>query len=121
MVTSILSCSTHIESKIRKANTVFFFIKRNTAATQIRVRLNLYKSMLLPSLSFACFCFSLSRPSSNLLENFLKRVLKWVCREYHSTNKALLLKCNLLRSLCSSNQRTYSSYQNIFTKCASRG
>ena len=30
---------------IRKANTVFFFMKRNTSATQIRVRLNLYKSV----------------------------------------------------------------------------
>ena len=95
MVTSNLSWSTHIESKIRKANTVFF-IKRNTSATQIRVRLNLYKSMLLPILSFACCCFSLSRTSLKLLENFQKRVLKWVCRDYHSTHKELLLKCNLL-------------------------
>ena len=95
-VTSNLSWSTHIESKIRKANTVFFFIKRNTSATQIRVRLNLYKSMLLPILSFACCCFSLSRTSLKLLENFQERVLKRVCRDYHSTHKELLLKCNLL-------------------------
>ena len=60
MVTSNLSWSTPIESKICKANTVFFFIKRNTCATQIRVRLILYKSMELPILSFACCCFSLS-------------------------------------------------------------
>ena len=92
MVTSNLSWSTHIESKNRKANTVFFFIKRNTSATQIRVRLNLYKSMLLPILSFACCCFI----SLKLLGNFQKRVLKWVCRDYHSTHKELLLKCNLL-------------------------
>ena len=41
MVTSNLSWSTHILGKIREANTVFFFIKRNTSSTQIRVRLNL--------------------------------------------------------------------------------
>ena len=96
MVTSNLSWSTHIESKIRKANTVFFFIKRNTSATQIRVRLNLYKSMLLPILSFACCCFSLSRTSLKLLENFQKRVLECECRDYYSTHKELLFKCNLL-------------------------
>ena len=96
MVTSNLSWSTHIGSKIRKANTVFFFIKRNTSATQIRVRLILYKSMLLPILSFACCCFGLSRTSLKLLEKFQKRVLKWVCRDYHSIHKELLLKCNLL-------------------------
>ena len=52
--------------------------------------------MLLPILSFACCCFSLSRTSVKLLENFQKRVLKWVCRDYHSTHKELPLKCNLL-------------------------
>ena len=52
--------------------------------------------MLLPIPSFACCCFSLSRTSLKLLENFQKRVLKWVCRDYHSTHKELLLKCNLL-------------------------
>ena len=79
MITSNLSWSTHSESKIRKDDTVFFFIKRNTSATQIRVRLNLYKSMLLPILSFAYCCFSLPRTSIKLLENFQKSVLKWVC------------------------------------------
>ena len=34
MVTSNLSWSTHIKSKMCRANTVFFFIKRNTSATQ---------------------------------------------------------------------------------------
>ena len=96
MVTSNLSWSTHIESKLCKANTVFSFIKRNISATQIRVRLNLCKSMLLPFLSFACCCCSLSRTSLKLLENFQKRVLKWVCHDYHSTHKELLLNCNLL-------------------------
>ena len=52
--------------------------------------------MLLPILSFACCCFSLSRTSVKLQENFQKRVLKRVCRDYHSTHKELLLKCNLL-------------------------
>ena len=93
IITSSLSWSTHIEIKIRKANTVFFFIKRNSSTTQMRVRLNLYKSMLLPILSFACCCFSLSRTSLKLLETFQKRVLKWLCRDYHSTHKDL--KCNL--------------------------
>ena len=79
IVTSNLSWSTHSESKIRKDDTVFFFIERNTSAKQIRVRLNLYKSMLLPILSFACCCFSLSRTSIKLLENFQNRVLKWIC------------------------------------------
>ena len=96
MVTSNLSWSTHIGSKIRGANTVFFFIKRNTSATQIRVRLNLFKPMLLPILSFPRCCFSLSRTCLNLLEKFQNRGLKWVCRDYHSTYKELLLKCKLL-------------------------
>ena len=75
---------------------VFFFIKRNTSATQIRVILNLYKSMLLPILSFACCSFSLFRISLKSLESFQKRVLKWVCRDYHLSHKELLLNCNLL-------------------------
>ena len=52
--------------------------------------------MLLPILPFACCCFSPSRTSLKLLENIQKRVLNWVCRDYHSTHKELLLKCNLL-------------------------
>ena len=51
--------------------------------------------MILPILSFACSCFSLSRTSLKTLENFQKRVLKWVCRDYHSSHKDLI-KCNLL-------------------------
>ena len=76
LVTSNSSWSTHIESELRKANIVFFFIKRNTSATQMRIRLNWNKSMFLPILSLACCCFGCSRTSSKLLVNFQKRVLK---------------------------------------------
>ena len=72
MVTSKLSWSNQMESKIRKANAVFIFNKRNTSAFQMRVRLYLYNTMLLPFLSFACCCFSHSRTNLKLLEKFQK-------------------------------------------------
>ena len=62
----------------------------------MRVRLNLYKSMILTILTFACSCFSLSRTSLKTVENVQERVLKWMCRDYNSSYKDLLLKCNLL-------------------------
>ena len=70
MVTSKLSWSTHIESTVCKAITVFFFIKRNISATQMRVRLIFYKSVFLSIVSLACCCFSLSRTCVNLLKMF---------------------------------------------------
>ena len=121
MVTSILSWSTHIESKIRNADRAFFFIKKDTSATQIRVRLNFYKSILLSFLSFACCCFCLSRTSLKLLESFQKKVLKWVCRDYFSTHKELLLKCNLLPVPMLFQLKNLLFLSKCFHKCASRG
>ena len=46
--------------------------------------------MILTILTFACSCFSLSRNSIKSVEKLQKRVLKWVCRDYHSSYKDLL-------------------------------
>ena len=77
-ISSDLNWSIHINNACKKANRVFFMIKRNTNNLSCTAKLNLYKSMVVPNLTYANPCYGLSNYITNELETFRKRVVKWI-------------------------------------------
>ena len=77
-ISSDLNWSIHINNACKKANRVFFMIKRNTNNLSRTAKLNLYKSMVVPNLTYAKPCYGLSNYVTNELETFQKRVVKWI-------------------------------------------
>ena len=55
------------------------FLRRNVAVkVQILVKLGLYKSLILPVLLYGFACVFASRADLHLLENFQKKVVRWI-------------------------------------------
>ena len=77
-ISSDLNWSIHIKNACKKANRVFFLIKRNTHSLSRTAKLNLYKSMVVPVLTYASPCYELSKYVTNELETIQKRVVKWI-------------------------------------------
>ena len=77
-ISNDLNWSIHINNACKKANRVFFMIKRNTNNLSRTAKLNLYKSMVVPNLTYANPCYGLSKYVTNELETIQKRVVKWI-------------------------------------------
>ena len=78
-VSDNLTWKMHIEERLRKANKVLYFLRRNvTVKVQILVKLGLYKSLILPVLLYGFACVFASRADLHLLENFQKNVLRCI-------------------------------------------
>ena len=77
-ISSDLNWNIHIDNACKKANRVFFMIKRNTNNLSRTAKLNLYKSMVVPVLTYANPCYGLSKYVTNELETIQKRVVKWI-------------------------------------------
>ena len=75
---SYLNWNIHKDVVYKKANRVFFMIKRNTDDLSRTAKLNLYKSMVVPVLTYASPCYGLSKFVTIELETFQKRVVKWI-------------------------------------------
>ena len=71
-----LNWNIHIDNACKKANRVFFMIIRNTNNLSRTAKLNLYKSMIVPVLTYASPCYGLSKNVTNELETIQKRVVK---------------------------------------------
>ena len=78
LVDSGLRWKTHIEKACSKANVVFFQIKRNVSNLSMNTKLELYKSMIVPTLIYASSCIGLSKYVSSCLEKTQKRMVKWI-------------------------------------------
>ena len=78
LVDSGLRWKTHIEKACSKANAVFFQIKRNVSNLSMKTKLELYKSMIVPTLIYASSCIGLSKYVSSCLEKTQKRMVKWI-------------------------------------------
>ena len=77
-VSDNLTWKIHIEERLRKANKVLYRFRRNVAVkVQTLVKLGLYKSLILPVLLYGFACVFASRADLHLLENFLKKVVRW--------------------------------------------
>ena len=84
-----LNWNIYIDNACKKANRVFFMIIRNTNNLSRTAKLNLYKSMIVPVLTYASPCYGLSK---NELETIQKRVVKWIfpgTLEYKEKNAQL--------------------------------
>ena len=78
-ITNNLSFHDHLTIKLKKANSVFWMIRRNIPNNlDWKSRLCLYKSMILPIITFGSMCWVLSRSDCRLIEAFQKRVTKWI-------------------------------------------
>ena len=92
-----LSWNCHASDKIKKANKIPYFIRRNTAAnTKTSSKLNLFKTMIMPMLSYASAFITLSRSTSRSLDNLQKRVLRWAFNDKSAIYHFFLEKGNIL-------------------------
>lgn len=90
-----LNWSTHIEDRIKKCNKVFFYVKRNMShRLPPKIKLAVYKSMLLPILAFGSECYPLSRTNLQKFETIQRRIVGWIDwrQEYSYHQKLKLLK-----------------------------
>ena len=92
-----LTRNKHIDEKLKKAVQTLYFVKRNTSfQTNSVAKLCLYKSMIIPIITYASPCVHLSKQSSAIIEVFQKQVLTWVLADYKSPYRVLLEKSELL-------------------------
>ena len=92
-----LTWNKHIDEKLKKAVQTLYFVKRNTSfQTNSLAKLCLYKSMILPIITYASPCLHLSKQSQAKIEVSQRRVLKWVLADYKSPYRVLLEKSELL-------------------------
>ena len=78
LVDSSLRWKTHIEKACSKANAVSFQIKRNDLNLSMKTKLELYKTMIVPTLIYASSCIGLSKYVSSCLGKTQKRMVKWI-------------------------------------------
>ena len=96
LISPDLNFMSHIDDRIKKANNTFYSVHRNVSDLNYDAKLAVFKSSLLPKITFAAPSISLSRASMKKLESFQKRVLKWIAADYHSCYCSLMLKLNVL-------------------------
>ena len=85
------------EHRIEKANKVFYCLRSNVAFNvKFSVNLGLYKSVILPVLLYVLNCAYQSRTDQRKLENFERRVLKWVRGPHRGDYKPQLRLLNVL-------------------------
>ena len=83
--------------RIEKANKVFYCLRSNVAFNvKFSVNIGLYKSVILPILLYVLNCAYQSRTDQRKLENFQRRVLKWVRGPHRGDYKAQLRLLNVL-------------------------
>ena len=77
---------------MRKANRVFYSLRRNVAfKVNMRIKLGLYKSMILSVLMYGSLCCTLNRGDMQNLERFQRKVVSWI------TNSKRLIYIEQLR------------------------
>ena len=92
-----LTWSSHIEEKLKKFIRIIHFLRRNISANTIsHAKLCLYKSMILPIISYASPGNHLTKTSVHKLGTFQKRVLRWVLYVYSMKYQSLLERVNML-------------------------
>ena len=99
-----LTWHANISAGMEKANSVFYLLKRNVFyKLQAPCKLRLYKSLLLPVLTYRFYCAALSRTDMKSLEKFQKSIVQWIFGSKVSNYINQLRLLNLLLYLCSCN------------------
>ena len=78
IVQSDLKWSHHIDKACAKAFRIYFMIKRNVSNLSYQSKLQLYKSMIVPTVLYASCCYGLTAYVSRQLENLQRRIVKWI-------------------------------------------
>ena len=76
VVQNDLKTNRHIDNACSKRLKIFYLIKRNVSNICYRSKLDLYKSMIVPSVLYASCCFGLCMYASRQLENLEKRIVQ---------------------------------------------
>ena len=78
-IKSDLTWKIHLEERMKKGNRVFYSLRRNVAFKNImRIKLGLYKSMILPFLMYGSSCCNLNRGDMRNLERTQRKVVSWI-------------------------------------------
>lgn len=96
LVSKDLKWDLHIKTACSKALGVFFMLKRSSPTLSLITKLNLYKSMVVPTLIYGSVCWFNNVTNTKCLEKVQKRCTRWISSDWKSNYKQLLLKCNLL-------------------------
>ena len=79
IISNDMSWNLHIDKTEVKANKNFFLIKRNISNLIRVVKLNLFKSMIVPVIFYASPCFALNKYVISELETIQRRAVRWIC------------------------------------------
>ena len=94
---SNLTWKAHIEERLMKGNIVFYLLRRNVAmGVKMRIKLGLYKSLILIVLIHGFVCITASRTELKQLESFQKRAVKWITELHDVDYENQLRLLNLL-------------------------
>ena len=84
-------------SSNRTIKELLYSLRRNVAYNvNTFVKLGLYKSILLPVLTYGCHCANFLRKNLQKLEFFQKKVVKWVCGKHCQNYTDQLRMLNIL-------------------------
>ena len=73
-----LNWSAHASRRLKKAYNVLFSLKRNIAYVKSNTKLSLYKSLVLPIVTYGLFCAKQSKATMNALERLQTKAVKWI-------------------------------------------
>lgn len=98
LVSHDLKWSEHIKEAVRKANSVLFLIKRNCSATlPVKHKLNMYKSMVIPVISYGSSVWYANKSNWKILEGVQRHATRWILGYNNDLSYSeRLLKLNLL-------------------------
>ena len=95
-VTEDLKWDIQIKKSGSKALGVLFMLKRSSPRLTPSVKLNLYKSMLLPVLSYGIVCWFANVTNTKVLESVKKKSLKWINNTSNNNYKELFYFSRIL-------------------------
>ena len=90
MLSCDLKWNLHINKVCCKAFRVFHMIKRSVSNLGQKAKLDLYKSMIVPILTYASPCYGLSKYIITELENVQRRIVKWIIPHMDSYKDRLI-------------------------------
>ena len=88
-VTRDLKWNIHIKKSTKKALGVLFMLKRSSPRLTPSVKLNLYKSIVLPLLLYGIVCWFANVKKTKVLESVQKKRLKWINNTSNDNYKEL--------------------------------
>ena len=96
LVSDNLAWLPHIRKCTSKALAVFFMVRRNSPMLPVQVKLNVYKSMILPIITYSSTCIGLNVSAMRTLENAQRKVCKWIAGTTTTSYRDMLIQLNIL-------------------------